>query len=79
MKRPRVVAVVLALLAAAVAGCIPTLHPLYAPQDVRFDPALVGTEEIAAALPERIDAEPGESIPGKPHIGTKSVRIRRAD
>jgi uncharacterized protein len=43
------------------------------------DPALAVTDEAAAANPERIELDPAESIPGKPHIGTKSVRIRRAD
>src|SRR6187401_3334085 len=28
--------------AAVLAGCIPTLHPLYTDDDVIFDPALVG-------------------------------------
>jgi predicted RND superfamily exporter protein len=43
------------------------------------DSALAGAEEAVAEIPEWIKSEPAESIPGKPHIGTKSVRIRRAD
>jgi len=43
------------------------------------DPAAARTEEAATAIPERIDLDPVEMTPGKPHIGTKSVRIRRAD
>jgi hypothetical protein len=38
MKRTTIVAI----LAVAIVGCVPTLHPVYTDQDLTFDPAVLG-------------------------------------
>ena len=43
------------------------------------DPAVAGAEEASENVLEPVEVDPGQIIPGKPHIGAKSVRIRRAD
>ena len=36
------IAFILAAILAVTAGCVPSLHPLFTPKDLVFDPALIG-------------------------------------
>ena len=51
----------LALLPLALAGCVPSLHPLYTSKDLVFDPALLGAWRNAEGDTWQVSGAPGEA------------------